>query len=123
MPVMADVFPSTSYEQFYHSNTGDASASINYAVVCPVFLVPPNGPLWPADGNSVSCTVAKAMIEQYNPTPEDMKQIIPRLASALSRPMFQGESCRLSGPVLFQILGEMNSKQRPVEGTGKITNL
>jgi hypothetical protein len=56
------------------------------------------------DTNSISDSVAKDMIEQYNPTPEEMQNIAARLAAAFTQPVLQGEDCQVNCQVLFQIL-------------------
>ena len=54
MPVIADVFPGASYNWSYHSDADGAGTCNNQAAACHACLVPPNVPLWPADGHSIS---------------------------------------------------------------------
>jgi len=82
---------------------------------CDAFLVPPNGPLLPDDGNTVLCSVAKAMIDQYGLGPQQMHEIKMRLATGFSRSTFAGQGCRVNNQLLFQVLNEISAKRSVAE--------
>ncbi|OQV08974.1 hypothetical protein CLAIMM_13165 isoform 3 [Cladophialophora immunda] len=116
----ANSYTNRSYELYFPPHGLEAHPPSEPSFVCHVFLVPPSGPLYTDDSNSISCSVAKDMISQYNPTPEEMENIVARLSTAFSRPLYQGESCRVNRQVLFQVLYEMNSNQGPPFVTGQV---
>ncbi|KIX93870.1 uncharacterized protein Z520_10495 [Fonsecaea multimorphosa CBS 102226] len=119
----ANGFPNSLHQWYLPPHETRTHPPSEPSFVCHVFLVPPNGPLWADDSNSISCSVAKDMITQYNPTPEEMEPIIARLSTAFSRPRFRGDSCRVNRQVLFQILYEMNSNQDLPFATGQVIDV
>lgn len=78
---------------------------------CNAFQMPPNGPLLSDTSNTVLCSVAKGMIDQYNPTTAEMDEIKNRLSTAFSRSPFPGQGCRVNSQVLYGILNDINAKQ------------
>ena len=77
---------------------------------CDTFGVPPNGPLVPDDGNTIQCTVAKMMIDEYNPTTKEMQEIKARLAAGFSLPRSTEPGCRVSTQLVFDVLQQMNTR-------------
>ncbi|OAP62186.1 hypothetical protein AYL99_04389 [Fonsecaea erecta] len=114
--------PTSSYGWNFPPQSQGPHPPSESSFLCHVFLVPPSGPLCADDGDSISCSVAKDMIAQYNPTPEEMENIVARLSNPFSRPIFQGERCRVNRQILFQILYEMNSKQDRPFVRGRVTD-
>ena len=107
----APVAPNAWYAWHYPSDRDTANASHGSIFICDTFHVPPNGFLLADDGNTIQCSVAKDMIDQYNPTPEEMQEIVSRLATAFTQPAYPGGNCRVSNHVLFQILSEISARQ------------
>ena len=105
-PVTTDVPIVPSYEWMHGF---DEKASTDLSFCCDTFLVPPTGPLLADNGNTVQCSVAKTMIDQYHPTPAEMEEIKVRLATAFSPPSLPEPGCRVDIQPLWQILREMNS--------------
>ncbi|EXJ76000.1 uncharacterized protein A1O5_00508 [Cladophialophora psammophila CBS 110553] len=116
----ANPLASTSCEWYFPPQGEKAHVPNDNTFVRQAFLVPSSGPLCADDGNSISCSVAKDMIAQYNPTPEEMDNIVARLSTGFTPPLYPGESCRVNRQVLFQILYELNSNQVPSFATGHI---
>ncbi|KIX06472.1 uncharacterized protein Z518_04448 [Rhinocladiella mackenziei CBS 650.93] len=102
--------PATSSQWLIDTGSEGPAASYDDTFSCDTFRVPPKGPLLPDDGNTTLCSMAKALIDQCNPTPSEMEEIRARLATAFSRPTFPEQGCRVNNQVLCQILSEMNAK-------------
>lgn len=78
-------------------------------ICCGEFIVPPNNTTYADDRNSVLCSVARDLLEQYNIPPHEMEGIKIRLATGFSRPGV-GKECRVDNHTLFQLLNEISSK-------------
>ncbi|KIV89201.1 hypothetical protein PV10_08789 [Exophiala mesophila] len=78
---------------------------------CNAFQMPANGPLLSDTSNTVSCTMAKGLIEQYNPSAAEMDEIEDRLSTAFSRSPFPGQVCRVNSQVLSGIVNNLSAKQ------------
>lgn len=63
-----------------------------------------------ADDNSISYSVAKQMIDQYNIPPAEMEQVRAKLLQGLCQPAFPGGDCAIDNEVLFHILNELSMK-------------
>lgn len=101
---------SPSYDWLFGSDAASSNASTDGGFICDTFNVPSSGPLLPDDGNTVLCSVAKTMLDQYQPTPAEMEDIKARLSTGFARPTYPETGCRVSSQVLFQILNDMNVK-------------
>jgi hypothetical protein len=63
------------------------------------------------DGSdSVLCSVAKDMIEQYDVSPEEMIATKQRLAGGFCLPSGRGGGCRIRNETLFEVLKDLGSK-------------
>lgn len=76
---------------------------------CDTFHVSPNGPLLKSSENTILCSVAKEMIDQYNVNSQNMDLIKARLSMGFSRPTFPGQGCRVNNQLLFDVLNEISS--------------
>ncbi len=78
---------------------------------CMAFGTKASGPLQPPDrNNTVLCSLAKEMIDQYNIDGEDLEHIKNRLAAGFAPPAAPGESCRVNNQLLFQILNDVSGR-------------
>jgi hypothetical protein len=77
---------------------------------CDSFLIPAHGPLLEDERNAVVCSVARDLINQYNPPPHEMDAIKLRLSTGLSRSLIPGGPCRVNNQLLFQVLNEISAK-------------
>lgn len=77
---------------------------------CMIFGVQATGPLQPSEGNTVLCSLAKEMIDQYNIDGEDLEEIRTRLAVGFAPPACPGEGCRVNNQLLFSVLNEISSR-------------
>lgn len=77
---------------------------------CGTFLVRASGHVPDEDRNSILCSVAKDLLDQYNIPPQDMDTIKLRLATGFSKPTAPGKGCRINNHVLFSILNEISAK-------------
>lgn len=103
--------PPASYDWMFGAENDGVTTSSESQFCCEAFHVPLSNPFLPDDGNTVMCTVARAMIDQYGPTELELAEIKSRLSTAFSRSSVPGQSCRVNNQVLFQVLNEMNAKQ------------
>ncbi|KAI1629012.1 hypothetical protein EDD37DRAFT_32429 [Exophiala viscosa] len=102
---------SPSYDWLFGSDAGSSNASNDGGLMCDTFNVPSSGHLVPDDGNTVLCSVAKTMIDQYQATPAEMAEIKARLSTGFVRPAFPETGCRVNSQVLFQVLNDMNARK------------
>lgn len=107
-PGTADTLLTQSYDDTMEP---EDKVSLEDIFCCDTFLVPPSGPLMVDEGNTVQCSVAKMVIDQYHPTPNEMEEIKARLSTAFSLPRSSEPGCRVSTEVLFEILYDMNSRE------------
>jgi hypothetical protein len=77
---------------------------------CDSFYVPPNGPLLEATEDTILCSVAKDLIEQYCLNADQMEAIKARLATGFCKPAMPGQGCRVSNQLLFEVLNNISSK-------------
>ena len=77
---------------------------------CMVFGNKATGPLQASHENTVLCSLAKEMIDQYNINGEDFEQIKNRLAAGFAPPARPGESCRVNNQLLFEILNDISGR-------------
>jgi len=103
--------PISSYEWLFDVDTHGSQTATLGVFDCDAFNVPPNGPLLQDEGDTILCSMAKQMIDQYNPTPSEMEEIKSRLATAFSFPTLPETGCRVNTQILFQVLSEVHSKQ------------
>jgi hypothetical protein len=68
------------------------------------------GPLQASYENTVLCSLAKDMIEQYNIDGEALEQIKTRLAAGFAPPAHPGESCRVNNQLLFDVLNDISGR-------------
>ncbi len=102
------VSPTSSYEWMLKSH---GRPPMEAQFCCDTFSVPAHGSLLEDNSDTVMCSVAQMMIDQYNPTPIEMEEIKSRLAMGFSLPRSSEPGCRVSTELLFHILQEMNSRE------------
>jgi hypothetical protein len=106
-PQTNDPSPGASYDWLFGSDAGGSGASSHNGFTCDAFHVPQTATLVPDDCNTVPCSVAKSMIEQYDPTSLEMEEIKTRLATAFA----SNTGSRVNTQVLFRVLNDMNAWQ------------
>ncbi|OCT53676.1 hypothetical protein CLCR_10650 [Cladophialophora carrionii] len=89
----------------------DDKESMEIPLCCDTFLMPSGGPPLVDDGNTIQCSVAKMMIDQYHPTPTEMEEIRARLAAGFALPRPSEPGCRVNTQLLFDVLQDMNSRE------------
>jgi hypothetical protein len=77
---------------------------------CMVFGNKATGPLQASHENTILCSLAKELIDQYNIDGEAFEQIKTRLAAGFALPAHPGESCRVNNQLLFEILTEIGGR-------------
>jgi hypothetical protein len=77
---------------------------------CMVFGTKATGTLQASHENTVLCSLAKEMIDQYNINAEDFEQIKNRLAAGFAPPASPGESCRVNNQLLFEVLNDISGR-------------
>lgn len=77
---------------------------------CGTFLVRAQGAVPEDDRNSILCSVAKDLLDQYQIPPQEMNTIKLRLATGFSKPTAPGKGCRINNNLLFSILNEVSEK-------------
>lgn len=75
---------------------------------CHVFNIPATAPVRIADDNSIPCSVAKQMLEQYHLTEAEMNLIKAKLARGLCVPTDPSAGCAVDNQTFFRILNELN---------------
>ncbi|KIW50185.1 hypothetical protein PV05_11798 [Exophiala xenobiotica] len=106
-PQTNDPSPMPSYDWLFGSDAGGSGTSSHNGLSCDTFHVPQTATLVPDDCNTVPCSGAKSMIEQYDSTSLEMEEIKTRLATAFS----PNTGSRLNTQVLFRVLNDMNARQ------------
>jgi hypothetical protein len=77
---------------------------------CMVFGNKATGPLQASHENTVLCSLAKELIDQYNIDGEAFEQIKTRLAAGFAPPAHPGESCRVNNQLLYEVLTEISER-------------
>lgn len=108
LSVKSEVSPTSSYEWMLRSHN---RPSMDTPFCCDTLSVPALGPVWEDDGNTVQCSVAQMMINEYKPTPTEMEEITSRLATGFCLPRSTEPGCHVNTQLLFQILQEMNTRE------------
>jgi hypothetical protein len=104
-------FRAHQYLSQFHGGTmfaGDVFANEPFS--CMVFGNKATGPLQASHGNTVLCSLAKEMVDQYNINEEDLEQIKARLAAGFAAPAHPGESCRVNNQLLFEVLNDVSGR-------------
>ncbi|EXJ64240.1 hypothetical protein A1O7_00576 [Cladophialophora yegresii CBS 114405] len=89
----------------------DDRESMEIPFCCDTFANPSDGPPLTDDGNTIQCSVAKMMIDQYHPTPTEMEEIKARLAAGFALPRSSEPGCRVNTQLLFDVMQDMNSRE------------
>jgi hypothetical protein len=77
---------------------------------CMVFGNKATGPLQASHENTILCSLAKELIDQYNIDGEAFEKIKTRLAAGFAPPAHPGESCRVDNQLLFEVLTEISGR-------------
>ena len=96
--------------QFQDSTIYASGVYTDESFCCVVFGNKATGPLQASSENTVLCSSAKEMIDQYNINGEDLEQIKIRLAAGFAPPARPGESCRVHNHVLFEVLNDISGR-------------
>ncbi|KAJ9607349.1 hypothetical protein H2200_008422 [Cladophialophora chaetospira] len=108
LPSTTDVSPASSYDWMLRSQN---RPPLEAQFCCEAYSVPPQGAILADDANGVECSIAKNMIDQYNPTSTEMEEIKARLAMEYTPPRSSEAGCRVNTQVLYHILQEMNANE------------
>lgn len=95
------------------ANTSVASSStldMQQPQYCDTFLTYFEPILRPTPDNSILCSQAQDLIDQYNIGGQDMQYIGFRLATGFAPEINPGEGCRVNKRLLFEILNEISSE-------------
>lgn len=85
-------------------NSVQAEASFT----CDTFGCAPVGPLIKNNENTILCSEAKEILDQYSIDPLDVPFVKARLATGFCKPAMAGQGCRVDNRLLFQVLSEIN---------------
>ncbi|KAK4918296.1 hypothetical protein LTR66_016880, partial [Elasticomyces elasticus] len=105
-------FPNNVDWMYQHQPQSVSSSSLdsNDGIICQSFGCTSRGPTRAADDNSVLCTVAKQMIDQYFLAPDEMYEMKAKLAEGFCRPAFPGGDCAVDNQKLFEVLNELSMR-------------
>jgi hypothetical protein len=84
------------------------NAQVEEPFQCEVFGCAPVGPLLKNTENTILCSEAKEILDQYNIDPLDVPFVKARLATGFCQPAVAGQGCRVDNRLLFQVLSEIN---------------
>jgi hypothetical protein len=107
MSSATDISPLSPYDWLQSS---DGKQCLENSFCCDTFAIPPSGPLLPDTGDTVPCTVAKMMVDQYHPSSLEMEEIKARLSTGFSLPRAQETNCRVNSSLLYHVLQDMNTR-------------
>jgi hypothetical protein len=106
-----DPFTTQSFlPQSQEGTTCGDEAVANGSFCCMVFGNKATAPLQASLENTVLCSLAKELIDQYNINREDLEQVKSRLAAGFAPPARPGESCRVNNQVLFDVLNDISGR-------------
>ena len=109
--VLHDPFRAQSFlPQFQDGTVYARGAFTDKSFCCMVFGNKATGPLQPSPENTVLCSMAKEMIDQYNVNEQDLEQIKNRLAAGFAPPARPGEGCRVHNQLLFEVLNDIGGR-------------
>ena len=77
---------------------------------CSIFKVPAHGALTYDDRDSVQCSIAKSLLDEYDVPDLEMEMIKMRLSTGFSKPTTEGRGCRVNNQVLFSVLNELSAQ-------------
>jgi len=97
--------------QFQGGTTYAGGLYTGESFCCMVFGNKATGPLRASHENTVLCSMAKEMIDQYNIDGETFEQIKTRLAAGFAPPVHPGESCRVNNQLLFEVLNDISGSR------------
>lgn len=84
--------------------------SLEETHTCESFGFTTTGHFCVADENSVLCSMAKQMIDQYPISPTEMVNVRDKLAQGFCKPAFPGAGCAIDNQTLFRVLDDLNTK-------------
>jgi hypothetical protein len=96
--------------QFHEATTFAGDNFSNDSFCCMVFGNKATGPLQASHENTVLCSLAKEVIDQYNIDGDDFEQVKNRLAAGFAPPANPGESCRVNNQLLFEVLNDVSGR-------------
>ena len=94
--------------QFQGGTTYVGGLYTDESFYCMVFGNKATGPPRASYDNTVFCSSAKEMIDQYNIDGETFEQIKTRLAAGFTPPAHPGECCRVNNQLLFEVLNDIS---------------
>jgi hypothetical protein len=96
--------------QFHEGTMFAGGAYSDESFSCMVFGNKATGPLQASHENTVLCSLAKDLIDQYNINGDDLEQVKIRLAAGFAPPASPGESCRVNNQLLFEVLNDISGR-------------
>ena len=99
--------------QFQGGTTYVGGLYTDESFCCMVFGNKATGPLRASHENTVLCSSAKEMIDQYNIDGEAFEQIKTRLAAGFAPPAHPGECCCVNGQLFFEVLNDISGSCHP----------
>ena len=77
---------------------------------CSIFKIPAQSPVDYDDRDSVQCSIAKTLLDEYNVPDLEMEVIKLRLSTGFSKPSSEGKGCRVNNQILFSVLNELSAQ-------------
>ena len=109
-PLPASFSPGNLMPDSYTGSSCSATSTGDDPFCCKVFEVEAQAPLQHSSENTVLCSLAKDLIDQYNIEGLDLEEIKNRLATGFAPPSRPGESCRVNNQLLFEVLNDITSR-------------
>lgn len=101
--------PSARPEVDELSMTSSSTLNVQQPRFCDTFLTYFEPTLLPTPDNSVLCSQARDLVDQYNISGQDIQDISFRLAAGFAPEINPGEGCRVDKRLLFEVLNDISS--------------
>lgn len=110
IPPLTDISSPTTFDWLYQQSPLPQAQNPSDPFICEVFGIAAPGPLRAADDNTVLCSVAKQMMDQYHIPPLELEQVKAKLSQGFCQPSYPGSGCSVDNQILFQVLNELSAK-------------
>lgn len=108
---LAEITPTTGTFDWLYQQTPSLDSKDSGDLFCEVFQISAKGSPKMADENSIQCSVAKQMIDQYHLSPQTLEDVKSRLAAGFRKSAYPGSGCAIQNQTLFQVLHELSGTQ------------
>lgn len=110
IPPMTEISSPTTFDWLYQPSPLPQARNPSDPFLCEHFGLAAQGIPRTTDDNTVLCSVAKQMIDQYHIPPHEMEKVKSKLSSGFCQPSYPGSGCSVDNQILFQVLNELSTK-------------